>query len=100
MSKTINNVFYAYLRVSSTTEVVSSKMAQRSTRLIYIIINRDLWPPRSPDGPLDYFMFGHLKHVLHSNRLHTIKELQEAIVNVMNKVTPRKLNNIFPICNS
>lgn len=40
-------------------------------------------------------MFGHLKHVVHSNSLDTIEELQMAAVNAMNEITSRQLTNII-----
>lgn len=49
------------------------------------IISTGRWSPRSPDlTPLDSFMFGYLKNVVYANRLHTVEELQDSIVNAVN----------------
>lgn len=45
------------------------------------LISRGLWPPRSPDlTSCDSFLFAHLKNKIYRNRLHTLEELQEAIL--------------------
>lgn len=60
------------------------------------IISRGRWPPRSPDlTPLDYFLFGQLKNEVFKNRIHTLEDLEVAIIHVMQNITPDILQNVF-----
>lgn len=60
------------------------------------VVGAQRWPPRSPDlTPLDYFMFGYLKNRIYRNRMHTIEELRDAIINAVQSITPQQLINVF-----
>lgn len=60
------------------------------------MIGRNLWPPRSPDlTPLDYFLFGYLKNVVHRNRLHTLEELRAAIEDAVSSIGEQELRAVY-----
>jgi hypothetical protein len=60
------------------------------------IISRGRWPSRSPDlTPLDFFLFGHLKNKVFTRNLHTVEELQAAITEEIQNITPQMLLNVF-----
>lgn len=60
------------------------------------LISKDRWPSRSPDlTPLDFYLFGYLKTKIFTNRLHSIEELQEAIINEVNNINEEGLHRIF-----
>ncbi|KYN07050.1 hypothetical protein ALC62_01979 [Cyphomyrmex costatus] len=47
------------------------------------------WPARSPElNVLDYFVWGHIKHLVEHNRDGTKTEMREAIVAAFNTITP------------
>jgi hypothetical protein len=60
------------------------------------LVSRDRWPPRSPDlTPLDFYLFGSLKTKVFRNRLHTLEELQAAIVEEINNIDQHTLQRVF-----
>lgn len=60
------------------------------------LISAGLWPARSPDlTPLDYFLFGHLKNTIFKTAIHTIEELEAAIIREINNITEEQLQNVF-----
>lgn len=60
------------------------------------VIGAGIWPPRSPDlTPLDFFMFGFLKNKIYINRMHSVIELRNAIINAVQSITPEQLRNVF-----
>jgi hypothetical protein len=55
------------------------------------------WPPRSPDlTPLNFFLWGHLKSVVCSNRERSIAQLQDNIRVVCAVITPVTLRRVRP----
>lgn len=45
------------------------------------------WPPRSPDlNPLDFFLWGHLKHEVYRTEVETIDDLRERITVAVNNL--------------
>jgi hypothetical protein len=60
------------------------------------LVSRDRWPPRSPDlTPLDFYLFGSLKTKVFRNRIHTLEELQAAIVEEINNIDQHTLQRVF-----
>lgn len=52
------------------------------------------WPPRSPDlSPLDYFLWGHLKHKIYKNNNNTMAELRNNVENAFNHIRPFQISN-------
>lgn len=50
------------------------------------------WPARSPDiTPLDFFMWGHLKNQVYTRQYQTVEELQDAVVQAVNGISPLML---------
>jgi hypothetical protein len=42
------------------------------------IISKDLWPPRSPDlNPCDFYLWGRLKSVVHTNNTYDLEALKQ-----------------------
>jgi ERCC4-type nuclease len=59
-------------------------------------VSRDRWPPRSPDlTPLDFYLFGSLKTKVFRNRIHTLEELQAAIVEEINNIDQHTFQRVF-----
>jgi hypothetical protein len=59
-------------------------------------VSRDRWPPHSSDlTPLDFYLFGSLKTKVFRNRIHTLEELQAAIVEEINNIDQRTLQRVF-----
>ena len=53
------------------------------------------WPPRSPDlTPLDFFLWGHLKSVVYTNRPRTVQALRENIEHACAQITPCVLRRV------
>jgi hypothetical protein len=53
------------------------------------------WPARSPDlNPLDFYLWGHLKAMVYTERVNTIDELKDRILNCALLVTPRILRRV------
>jgi hypothetical protein len=53
------------------------------------------WPPSSPDlTPFDFFLWGHLKSVVDSNRPRSIAELQDNIRAECAAITPGTLRRV------
>lgn len=60
------------------------------------IISRGLWPPRSPDlTPLDFYLFGRIKNNIFKNRIHTLEELEAAILQEVQSITQDELQRVF-----
>lgn len=60
------------------------------------VISRGLWPARSPDlTPLDFYLFGRIKNNIFKNRLHTLEELEAAIQQEIQSITPNELERVF-----
>lgn len=54
------------------------------------------WPPRSPDlTPLDFFLWGHVKNIVYSEKIRDIAHLRERIVEAVASVTPDMLLNTW-----
>lgn len=54
------------------------------------------WPPRSPDlSPLDYFLWGHLKSCVYTNRPRTIETLKENITNEIAKISADTIRKVI-----
>ncbi|KAJ4444914.1 hypothetical protein ANN_06713 [Periplaneta americana] len=54
------------------------------------------WLPKSPDlTPLDFFLWGHFKSVVYSNRPRKLDELQENIRREYAQITPAVLRNVW-----
>ena len=54
------------------------------------------WPARSPDmNPLDYFLWGHLKSVVYTNRPKTIENLKQNITAACQQISPETLTNVI-----
>ena len=46
------------------------------------------WPPRSPDrSPLDFFLWGYIKHIVYAEKTRNIQQLQERITSATETVT-------------
>jgi transposase len=57
------------------------------------------WPPRSPDlSPLDFFLWGHLKSVVYTNRPRTIEDLKGKIVSECRNITDNVLKRVQASC--
>jgi hypothetical protein len=53
------------------------------------------WPARSPDlTPLDYFLWGYVKHNVFKTRPNDLQELQQRIINTCATITPVMLSNV------
>lgn len=53
------------------------------------------WPPRSPDfNPLDFFLWGHIKHQVYVTPPADMDELWQKINETCQAVTPNMLNNV------
>jgi hypothetical protein len=60
------------------------------------LISRGLWPPRSPDlTPLDFYLFGRMKTNIFKNRIHTLEDLQAAIVRELGSIEQNELQRVF-----
>jgi hypothetical protein len=64
------------------------------------LINRGLWPARSPDlNPCDFYLWGNLKDRVYSNNPHTLVELKQSIRETISHIEVSELklvsNNIF-----
>jgi hypothetical protein len=60
------------------------------------LVSRDCWPPRSPHlTPLDFYLFGSSKTKVFRNRIHTLEELQAAIVEEINNIDQHTLQRVF-----
>lgn len=60
------------------------------------LITMEIWPPRSPDlTPLDFFLVGYLKNTIFKNRLHNLNQLEAAIQEEVQNITPQQLQNVF-----
>lgn len=56
------------------------------------------WPPRSPDmTPLDFYLWGYLKHVIYGKEAKNLEELKENIINAFAEV---QIENIQKACRS
>jgi hypothetical protein len=60
------------------------------------IINKGLWPLRSPDlNPCDFYLWGKLKRVVYANNPHDLEALKqnipEAIYNIKQREVSRNL---------
>jgi hypothetical protein len=69
------------------------------------IVCKNLWPPRSPDlTPPDYFLWGYLKQVVHSNRPQTIEDLKQntevAILNISQETLKKVVRNMITHVNT
>lgn len=52
------------------------------------------WPPRSPDmTPLDFFLWGHVKHLLYQNIPRTLIELKRKFRNIIENIAPVQIMN-------
>lgn len=59
-------------------------------------INKNLWPPRSPDlNPCDFFLWGHLKEVVYNPLPKTLDELKANLEREIKKISPETLKNVF-----
>lgn len=54
-----------------------------------------LWPPRSPDfNPLDYFLWGHIKHQVYLTPPEDMDDLMEKIIEACQAITPIMLLHV------
>lgn len=45
------------------------------------------WPPRSPDlNPLDYFLWGYLKHLVYSVRVDNLQQLEQRVIHCCQEI--------------
>lgn len=59
-------------------------------------IDKDLWPPRSPDlNPCDYFLWGYLKDKVYAKQFDSIEALKEEIVIETKKISRIMLFHVF-----
>jgi hypothetical protein len=59
-------------------------------------IDKNQWPPRSPDlNPCDYFLWGYLKSVVYNPLPKTLDDLKENISREINKINNNILNSTF-----
>jgi len=59
-------------------------------------IDKNLWPPRSPDlNPCDFFLWGHLKQVVYNPLPKTLDDLKANLEREIKKISPDKLNDVF-----
>lgn len=59
-------------------------------------INKDLWPPRSPDlNPCDFFLWGYLKDRVYSPLPKNLDDLKANIENEIKKISKETLKNTF-----
>ena len=46
------------------------------------------WPPRSPDiTPLDFFLWGYVKDIVHRTKIRDVSDLQQRIIEALDAVT-------------
>jgi hypothetical protein len=67
------------------------------------IINRGLWPPRSPDlGFCDFYLWGNLKGKVYKNNPRSIEALQAEIIRIIGSTGMDELqkvsHNLFMQC--
>ena len=59
-------------------------------------IDKNLWPPRSPDlNPCDFFLWGHLKEVVYNPLPKTIDDLKANLEREIKKIPQKMLKNVF-----
>lgn len=59
-------------------------------------INKDLWPPRSPDlNPCDFYLWGHLKQVAYNPQPKTLDDLKANLEREIKNISPDQLKNFF-----
>ena len=67
-------------------------------------LNKQMWPPRSPDlNPCDYFLWGYLKSVVYNPLPKTIEDLkvnlEREIKNIDEKILKKLFFNLSKRCN-
>ena len=59
-------------------------------------INKDLWPPQSPDlNPYDFYLWGYLKSVVYNPLPKTFDDLKVNLVREIKKIPKIILNSTF-----
>ncbi|GFS76631.1 uncharacterized protein TNCV_1622231 [Trichonephila clavipes] len=59
------------------------------------------WPPRSCDlTPLDYFMWGYVKSLVHADKPQTLDHLEDNIRRVIADIRPQMLEKVIENCTS
>ena len=59
-------------------------------------IDKDSWPPRSPDiNPCDFYLWGHLKEVAYNPLPKTLDDLKANLEREITKISPNDLKNVF-----
>jgi len=59
-------------------------------------IDKDLWPPRSPDlNPCDFYLWGHLKSMVYNPLPKTLDDLKANIEREIQKISKNNLNSTF-----
>jgi hypothetical protein len=54
------------------------------------------WPPRPPDlNPLDFFLWGNVKNILHQVRINDLQHLKAPIREAVATVTPNMLQTTW-----
>ena len=50
------------------------------------------WPPRFPDiTPLDFFLWGYVKHIVYRTKVRDVGDLQQRIIEALDTVTVNML---------
>ena len=59
-------------------------------------IDKNSWPPRSPDlNPCDFYLWGHLKGVAYNPLPKTLDDLKANLEREIKKITPDMLKDVF-----
>jgi hypothetical protein len=59
-------------------------------------IDKESWPPRSPDfNPCDFYLWGHLKALVYNPLPKTMDDLKANISREIRKIPTESLKNVF-----
>src|SRR5215469_14982797 len=54
------------------------------------------WPPRSPDlTPLDFYLWGHVKDMMYSEKIHNLQHLVHRITQAIESITTDNLASVW-----
>lgn len=60
------------------------------------LVDKDLWPPRSPDlNPCDFYLWGYLKSVVYNPLPKTLDDLKANLEREIKKIPKNVLNSVF-----
>ena len=87
---------YCFQQDGATPHTANTVQTWITTKFGGKFVNKEMWPPRSPDlNPCDNYLWGNLKQTIYNPLPKTIDDLKANIVRDCKKINSKILKSVF-----